>query len=180
MEEKKTCGCCIPDSPHMRAVGLFIRIMRRHHACVERRIGDLGIHHSQHRMLMQLAKREGELPSQKELAEAMGISPAAVTTTLKRLEKEGYIARSMTDEDNRRNEIRITEEGISKVVESREIFESTDRSMFAGFSEAEMAALLAFMERIDQNLDAVGAPVDPPPDHVHKPSRSTPRTRKEV
>ncbi len=179
MEQKKKCACCIPDSPHMQTVGIFIRIMRRHHACVERRIGTLNIHHSQHRMLMLLAKREGELPSQKELAEALGISPAAVTTTLKRLEKEGYIARSMTDEDNRRNEIRITDKGLTKIVESREIFESTDRAMFEGFSEAEMATLLSFMERIDRNLDAAGAPVDPPPEPNRKPTRN-PRTRKEV
>ena len=94
----------IPDSPCMRAVGLLIRVMRRHHACVERRIGDLSIHHGQHRMLMKLACRQGDIPSQKELAEIMGISPAAVTATLKKLEREEYIARSMTDEDNRRNE----------------------------------------------------------------------------
>ena len=180
MDQKRRSEPCIPDSPHMRAVGLFIRIMRRHHACVERRIGDLGIHHSQHRMLMQLAKREGELPSQKELAEVMGISPAAVATTLKRLEKEGYIARASTDEDNRRNEIRITDKGIAKVVESREIFESSDRAMFEGFSESEMATLLSYMERIDKNLDAVGAPADPPPAPDRKPPHHSPRTRKEV
>ena len=97
----------IPDSPCMRAVGLLIRVMRRHHACVERRIGDLSIHHGQHRMLMKLACRQGDIPSQKELAEIMGISPAAVTATLKKLEREEYISRSMTDEDNRKNEIRI-------------------------------------------------------------------------
>ena len=165
MEQKPTCGCRIPDSPHMRLVCVFLRIMRRHHAHVERRIGDLGLHHSQHRMLMHLARHEGELPSQKELAEALGISPAAVTTTLKRLEKEGYITRTITDEDNRRNEISITEKGLSKVVESREIFESADRAMFEGFTESEMATLLSFMERIDRNLDAAGAPADPPHKH---------------
>ncbi len=165
MEQRKTCGCHIPDSPHIRLVCIFLRIMRRHHAHVERRIGDLGLHHSQHRMLMHLARRQGELPSQKELAEALGISPAAVTTTLKRLEKEGYISRAITDEDNRRNEISITEKGLSKVVESREIFESADRAMFEGFSESEMATLLDFMERIDRNLDAAGAPADPTHKH---------------
>ena len=96
MEQKPTCGCRIPDSPHMRLVCIFLRIMRRHHAHVERCIGALGIHHGQHRMLMHLARHEGELPSQKELAEIMGVSPAAVTTTLKRLEKEGYISRPST------------------------------------------------------------------------------------
>ena len=160
MEQKNPCTCHIADSPHLKVIGLFIRIMRRHHACVERRLGDLGVHHSQHRMLVQLVKRQEDTPSQKELAEIMGISPAAVTTTLKRLEKEELITRSATDEDNRRNEIRITEKGLAKVMEGREIFETVDRAMFEGFSEAEMATLLDFMARIDRNLDAAGAPAD--------------------
>ncbi len=178
VEEKKKHGCCIPDSPHMRAIGLLIRVMRRHHAYVERRIGDLGIHHGQHRMLLQLAKRQEDTPSQKELAETMGISPAAVTATLKKLEKEGYISRSMTDEDNRKNEIRITEQGVSKVVECRTVFETVDRSMFEGFTPEELDALLSFLARIDRNLDAAGAPEAPAPEPPI--GRNTPRTRKEV
>ncbi len=161
MEPSKNCACHIPDSPHLRAVLLFMRIMRRHHACVERRLADQGIHHSQHRMLVQLARRQDDTPSQKELAEIMGISPAAVTTTLKRLEKEGYITRSATDEDNRRNEIHVTEQGNAKIAENREIFEALDRSMFEGFSEEELATLISFMCRMDKNLDAAGAPSDP-------------------
>lgn len=158
MEEKKTCTCHLPDSPQIRAVWRFIRAMRRHHAHVERRLGAIGLHHGQHRMLLHLARRQGEIPAQKELADALGISPAAVTTTLQRLEKEGYISRTITDEDNRCNEIRITEKGVAKIEEGREILESVDRSMFEGFTEEEMATLLSFMERIDHNLDAVGAP----------------------
>ena len=162
------------DSPYMTAVRKLIRVMRRHHAYVERQIGDLGIHHGQHRMLMQLAKRQEDIPSQKELAEIMGISPAAVTATLKKLEREEYISRSMTDEDNRKNEIRITEKGLSKVVESRAVFESTDTEMFAGFTPEEIATFISFMERLDRNLDAAGAPADP-----GNPQNS-PRDRKEV
>ena len=180
MEEKKTGECRIPDSPHMRAVGLLLRVMRRHHALVERRISDLGIHHSQHRMLMTLARRQEDTPSQRELAERLGISAAAVTATLKRLEKEEYITRSMTDEDNRKNEIRITDKGLSKVIEGRSVFESSDRTMFEGFTPEEMATFISYMERIGRNLDAAGVPADPPPpEHSHKPPR-TPRTGKEV
>ncbi len=154
---KRQMGGRVGEFPQMEAIHLMIRVMRRHHACVERRIGDLGIHHSQHRMLMHLA-RCTQIPSQKELAEAMSISPAAVATSLKRLEKEGYITRAVQGEDNRRNEIRITEKGLSKVVESREIFESIDRAMFDGFSPEEFETLMGMMEHIDRNLDAVGAP----------------------
>jgi DNA-binding MarR family transcriptional regulator len=104
----------------------------------------------------------------------MGISPAAVTTTLKKLEREEYISRSMTDEDNRKNEIRITEKGLSKVVESRAVFESTDTEMFAGFTPEEIATFISFMERLDRNLDAAGAPADP------SAIPNSPRDRKEV
>ena len=126
---------------------------------------------------MTLARRQEDTPSQRELAERLGISAAAVTATLKKLEKEGYITRSATDEDNRKNEIRITDKGISKLLDGRTIFESSDRTMFEGFTPEEMATFIAYMERIDRNLDAAGVPTDPPPpEHSHKP----PRERKEV
>lgn len=161
MQETMPSGFSLPDTPHQRAVGRLIRVMRRHHACAERRIGDLGIHHGQLRMLRHLARRGEESFSQRDLAESMGISPAAVTATLGRLEKEGYVQRSATDGDNRKNEIRITDEGRAKLRESHAVFESVDRDMFAGFSEEEMTVLSELLVRIDQNLDAAGAPSEP-------------------
>ena len=163
MEKKHPEEFPFSDSPHLTAVRKLIRVMRRHHAYVERQIGDLGIHHGQHRMLMQLAKPQKSPPSQKELAETMGISPAAVTASLKRLEREGYVSRSMTDEDNRRNEIRITEEGLERVNRSRAVFEAADKALFAGFTPEEITLFTSFLERLDGNLDEAGAPVDPPP-----------------
>ena len=163
MTEKKREEFPFSDSPYMTAMRKLTRIMRRHHACVDRQIGDLGIHHGQHRMLIQLAKPQASPPSQKELAEAMGISPAAVTASLKRLEREGYVSRSMTDEDNRKNEIRITPEGLERVNKSRAVFEATDKALFAGFTPEEINLFTSFLERIDNNLDKAGAPVDPPP-----------------
>ncbi len=169
-KQKPALRTDFPDSEQMNAIRMLLRVMRRHHACVERRIGALGIHHSQHRMLMHLAQCN-RIPSQKELAEAMGISPAAVATALKRLEKEGYIARTMQGEDNRRNEIRITELGLAKVMESRAIFESVDRAMFEGLSEEELLTLSRVIRRMDENLDALGAPLDPcrRPEPAHDP-----------
>ncbi len=165
-EEKQTsepalpagdCPSAPPPSPQADAMHILLRVMRRHHACIERRIGDLGIHHSQRRMLMHLARCDRP-PSQRELAERMCISPAAVATTLKKLEKEGYITRAVTDADNRRNEIRITELGLAKVLESREIFELVDRTMFEGMNEEELRTLSALIHRIDENLDTLGVP----------------------
>ena len=54
MTEKKREDFPFSDSPYMTAMRKLTRVMRRHHACVDRQIGDLGIHHGQHRMLIQL------------------------------------------------------------------------------------------------------------------------------
>ena len=163
MTEKKREDFPFSDSPYMTAMRKLTRVMRRHHAYVDRQIGDLGIHHGQHRMLIQLTNPDISHPSQKELAEILGISPAAVATSLKRLEREGYVSRSMTDEDNRKNEIRITEDGLARVNKSRAIFEATDEALFAGFTPEEIDLFTSFLERLDDNLDAAGAPADPPP-----------------
>ena len=144
-----------PHAPEWEAMHACIRAMRLHHATVERRVGMLGIHHSQHRTLMHLARGE-QIPSQRELAASLGISPAAVTATLKRLEREGYIERVMPDEDNRRNEIRITEAGRAKVEESRALFDEIDRATFAGFTEEELATLTDYLRRMKDNLTAYG------------------------
>lgn len=135
------------------AVHLYICVSHLHHSAVEGRVSRLGFHHTQHRTLMHLARHE-HVPAQKELAAEMGVSPAAVTATLQRLEKDGYIARTMPDSDNRRNEIRITEAGRRAVEESRAIFEDIDRTMFDGFSNEEVATLAELLTRMRANLSS--------------------------
>ena len=160
MEQKKSCECHTQFPAHVRAIWALLRVMKRHHACMERRLADQNIHHCQYRMLSQLSRHQEDTLSQKELAEKLGISPSAVATALKRIEKEEFVTRSATDEDNRRNEIHITEKGQAKIRECHGIFEAIDRATFEGFTEEELATLISFLERIDRNLDAAGAPTD--------------------
>lgn len=133
------------------AVQLFIHTNHAHHSEVERRTASLGIHQNQHRMLMCIMRMQGE-PSQRQLASEMGISPAAVTTILKSLEKEGYVTRCATDEDNRRNRVAITEKGRSKLDEAHVIFDRVDQAMFRGMSESEIRTLQGLLSRMKNNL----------------------------
>lgn len=137
------------------AVQLFIHTNHAHHSEVERRTASLGIHQNQHRMLMCIMRMQGE-PSQRQLASEMGISPAAVTTILKSLEKEGYVTRCVTDEDNRRNRVAITEKGRSKLDEAHVIFDRVDQAMFRGMSEADIQTLKSLLLRMKNNLTEMG------------------------
>ena len=114
----------------------------------------VGLHRTQHVILMHLAKKD-RLPSQKELADHLNITPAAVTVALQKLESGGYIIRSAGD-DNRFNEISITELGRRVVEESKAIFAKIDESMFDGFSDEELKILISYLERMQKNISDIG------------------------
>lgn len=134
-------------------VRTFICVSHMHHSAIEGRVSKLGFHHTQHRTLMHLARHE-HIPSQRELADELGVSPAAVATTLKRLEKDGYISRTATQGDNRCNEIRITQAGRAVIEESRAIFDTVDQLMFEGLTEEELSTLSSLLSRMRENLKA--------------------------
>lgn len=126
-------------------------ISRLHHKVCERRLSDLPIHRAQHMILMHLSHANA-MPSQKELAAHLEISPAAVAVSLKKLETEGYIRRDVPKEDSRINEITLTEKGLALVTESRRIFEAIDTAIFEGVSQEELAACLLTLQKVEKNL----------------------------
>ena len=132
----------------------MICVARMHRGVFEKSISKLGIHHSQHQLLMYISKC-GEVGSQKEIAEKFGISPAAVARTLKGLEGEGFIKRSATDDDSRFNKIVITEKGKEIVEKTREMFIETDREMFADFSMDDINAFNAYLDQMRAKLSNI-------------------------
>jgi DNA-binding MarR family transcriptional regulator len=133
---------------------LVIRAGRLHRHKIEEKVGGFGFHRSSHMALMFLAKAERS-PSQRELAEHLSITPAAMTGILKRLEQDGYIERCAA-RDSRYNEISITERGREVVLMSREAFLEVDLEMLAGFSDDELTKLSDMLLRVCDNLETKG------------------------
>ena len=123
-----------------RTIHAFISADILHRRVIEGWATAAGMHRSQHRMLMHLAKCEST-PSQKDLAKHFDISPAAVAVTLKKLESDGYIERGKCAEraDSRFNEIRITDRGRHATLQSRKYFQHVDSEAFKDFSDEELA-----------------------------------------
>ena len=121
-----------------------------HKALIDSRARVIGIHRTQHRILMHLA-RHGALTSQKELAEHLDITPAAVTGALKKIEQDGYIVRTL-GHDNRYFEIRITDKGREIVNITRKLFYDADRSMFDGFTDDEISMYIRCLEKLESNI----------------------------
>ena len=130
--------------------GMLMHTGRLHKSLIASRVKDIGIHRTQHRILMHLARHE-KLPSQKELAEHLEVTPAAVTLAIKQIEKDGYIKRTL-GKDSRFYEIEITEKGREMVTLTRELFSAVDAKMFDGFSDEELDNFIGFMERLQNNI----------------------------
>ena len=138
---------------YTKTVFAMIKANRMHRRVIESIALSTGIHHSQHRLLMYIA-RNGGSDSQKKIAEHMGISCAAVTNCLSTLEKSGFIKRH-SGEDGRYNEIEITDSGRGIVERSRERFSEVDASVLADFSDDEIDTLRALLERIEKNAEQI-------------------------
>lgn len=138
------------DGRLIQAVDIMIRTDRLHRNLIDSRAMGLGIHRTQHRILMYLS-RHGKLKSQKALAEHLDITPAAVTGALKKIEQDGYIERTL-GKDNRYNEVVITEKGREVVRKTKELFSKTDRSLFDGFTQDELDIYILCLEKLQANI----------------------------
>ncbi len=141
----------ITEEKYRAIMGKMMAIMRDHKSVVDWFVNETNLHKSQHRLLMHLSHL-GNNVSQRDLAETLNITPAAVAVTLKKLEKNGLVGRKMAEKDNRYNEVVLTEKGKKIVKESHKVFKYADEKMFAGFSMEEMNSFEAYLDRIKANL----------------------------
>lgn len=131
----------------------FMHISRLHRSVFEKNVSSLGIHHSQHHLLMYISKCD-ETPSQKEIAEHFKISPAAVAVSLKKLEKGGFIEKIST-EDGRVNKILITERGKEIIEKTHKMFAEIDKQVFSQISENELKTINESLDKILINLEEI-------------------------
>lgn len=127
-------------------LGVTDRTLKR---SIAKKVEKTGVYRSQHRLLMILGKHPD--CSQTELAERLEISPAAVAVSLKKLEKSGFISRQCQKNDNRVNQVVITEKGWEIIDQSVQYFKEMDKAFLKDFSLEELRRLEAFLERMIKN-----------------------------
>lgn len=150
MQENQALHHGESDKAHA-VIKQFLQADRLHRQAVEATVtAQTGLHRSQHMLLMRLSR--GCIPSQKQLAKDLNVSPAAIAVSLKKLEADGYITKDADLDDCRCNRIALTEKGHGVITKTCSLFGSIDRTMVEGFDDAELDALLTALERIEKNL----------------------------
>ena len=121
-----------------------------HRAAVQAELNAAGLKEVGHPMLVSILQSaaedpEGQCQAQRELADLLHVSPAAVANSLKCLERDGYIRREPWQKDARRNRVILTEKGSAAVEGCRNVFRRVSTRMMADFTEEEL--LLAQLQR---------------------------------
>lgn len=129
----------------------LMKLTRMHHAQVESEIKKLGLHRSQHMTLMHIAKHDSNI-TQKDIAIKYGISEAAVSVTVKKLETAGLIQKINTEKDARYNRLKVTEKGLLLVDESVEIFNKSEARTLKNISDDELQTLKTLILKMQQSI----------------------------
>ena len=156
MEQKINAEALTPTRDAREIIHKFIQTNRLHRRIIERYGDRVELNCAAHRMLYFISKDEN-LPSQRELAERLKISPAAVATTLKKLETDGYVERSRAHDgcDCRAKEIALTDKGRHALTDTEKYFRYVDTAALCGFSDSELDTLCSMLDRIQDNLHSI-------------------------
>ncbi len=119
---------------------LFQSVERARKQAIQTELSRRGLGTLGQPMILFLLKdkgREGRIAAQKELSDAMHVSPATVAVSLKSLEREGYVEKLADETDQRRKAVRLTPKGEAAIQRCVQVFEAVDQSMFEGFRPEE-------------------------------------------
>ena len=124
-----------PHGPHIP--GLHGPGPRRHHAPAFARERLLGI----------IGDYEGGV-RQKTLMEQLGINPSSVSEMISKLERDGYVKRTVDPDDKRATLITLTELGEARTAELADEKEEMFKGVFGNLTDDEKEQLLALLEKL--------------------------------
>lgn len=129
------------------------QVHQAHRNAVAAELAARGLSEVGHPVLLTILKAgASQCFAQRELADLLHISPAAVASSLKSLEKGGYIRREPEPGDARRNRVQLTAKGWMAVADCEAVFQCVSERMLAGFTQEEQELLTDFRSRMLQNL----------------------------
>lgn len=141
----------------MQAVGLELRLLGTEIDALDARAAErFGLNRSDQRCLDVLSHSGAMSPT--ALANALGMSTGGLSISLGRLERAGYVRRTMNRTDRRRVSVELTRK--AQRIEQQIFGPLQDEvgKLLQGYSEAELALIGEFLQRMRSAVAAAGRP----------------------
>jgi MarR family transcriptional regulator for hemolysin len=102
--------------------------------------------------LVLISLKSGQLASQRELAEAVGIQGATLTHHLNAMESAGLVTRRRDPENRRLHLVELTSDGDALFFRLRDAAAAFDQRLRTGLSDGEVGQLEALLARLRDNV----------------------------
>jgi DNA-binding MarR family transcriptional regulator len=137
--------------PEERELGHLIHMIGRLQAIrADQFMDEIGLHRSQARLLLTLSEEDGITHS--KIAEKLGISPAAATKVIKRMEELHFLQRQADASDERVSRVFLKPGGWAAIEQIRSVFWQVDHLLFRDISPDDIATLTRLVKQMDENL----------------------------
>ena len=136
-------------------VHAVFRLSRLNRMMISGALRELGLAPGQELLLMQLWDRDG--CSQSDLVDRLGLDPSTVTKMLQRLERDGWVCRSPSEDDRRVTIVGLTAAGRGLRCDVTRLWGELERETVRSLSDGERRSLLALLTKMEQSLHAEDA-----------------------
>ncbi|RMW26173.1 MarR family transcriptional regulator [Pseudomonas syringae pv. tagetis] len=119
---------------------------------LDRRLADLGLSQARWLVLLHLA-RFNEPPTQRELAQSVGVEGPTLARLLDSLEKQGLVQRQAVVEDRRAKKILLSETALPLIEKIETIANVLRIELFEGVSEEDLRVSMRVHSQILANLE---------------------------
>ncbi|MDO9623513.1 MarR family transcriptional regulator [Pseudomonas sp.] len=137
--------------PHRFAMQLA-QLSRSWRAELDRRLVGLGLSQARWLVLLHLS-RFAELPTQRELAQSVGVEGPTLARLLDSLEAQGLVTRQAVPEDRRAKKIALSPPAQPLIEKIEAISTQLRKELFAGIDEEELRRCQQVHARILGNLE---------------------------
>jgi MarR family transcriptional regulator for hemolysin len=137
--------------PHRFAMQLA-QLSRSWRAELDRRLVGLGLSQARWLVLLHLS-RFAELPTQRELAQSVGVEGPTLARLLDSLEAQGLVTRQAVPEDRRAKKISLSPPAQPLIEKIEAISTQLRKELFAGIDEEELRRCQQVHARILGNLE---------------------------
>lgn len=128
------------------------QLSRGWRAELDRRLVGMGLSQARWLVLLHLA-RFTEAPTQRELAQSVGVEGPTLARLLDSLETQGLVSRQAVAEDRRAKKIALSAPALPIIEQIEAIANALRIELFEGVDEAELRIAMAVHSRILANLE---------------------------
>lgn len=90
--------------------------------------------------------------TQAELAEHLGVSPASIATSTKRMQNAGLLEKRDDANNLRRKNLYITGDGIENYTYFKKVFDAFDKKVYDGISKKELDVFSRVVDKMTMNI----------------------------